>query len=266
MDKEYLSIRGLTLGKGRPKICVPVVERKAAAILDAARRVRASEAQILEWRADYWDEGSPQKVAGMLREIRREIGDLPLLFTYRTRDEGGVSQKEESPEWYRRLNGAAIESGAADVIDVELRMGETMMGELRREAHAAGAYILSSSHDFAGTPPVQEMEARFRQMEEWGADILKLAVMPKSEEDLLRLLTVGLAAHRRIACPIVAISMGGIGLESRICGEAFGSAITFGCLGQASAPGQMEAGELARILDALHAARGEKTLAISGRK
>ena len=53
MNKVPLRVRGLVLGEGRPKICVPVVERTAAAIREAARRVRESEAQILEWRADY---------------------------------------------------------------------------------------------------------------------------------------------------------------------------------------------------------------------
>ena len=96
-----------------------------------------------------------------------------------------------------------------------------------------------------------------RRMEEWGADILKLAVMPKSAEDLLSLLRVCLTAHRQASRPVVAISMGEIGLESRVCGEAFGSAMTFGCLDQASAPGQLAAGELARLLDALHAAHGK---------
>ena len=257
MDKGCLSVRGLTLGKGRPKICVPVVERTAAAIREAARRVRASEAQLLEWRADCWDEGEPEQVVGLLREIRREIGGLPLLFTYRTRTEGGVSMREENPERYLRLNQAALASGVADIIDVELGMGESMLRTLCGQAHAAGAYVLASSHDFAGTPPEQEMEARFRRMEEWGADILKLSVMPKSAEDLLSLLRVCLTAHRQASRPVVAISMGEIGLESRVCGEAFGSAMTFGCLDQASAPGQLAAGELACLLDALHAAHGK---------
>jgi len=56
--------------------------------------------------------------------------------------------------------------------------------------------------------------------------------------------------------PVICISMGNIGLESRICGEAFGSAMTFGCLGKPSAPGQMEVEQLARILQTIHQAHG----------
>ena len=105
---KILQIRGLMLGQGRPKICVPVVETTSEAILQAARRVRASEAELLEWRADYWEEDEQTKRVGqMLREIRREIGEMPLLFTCRTRDEGG--RFPGGPE-YLRLNQVAIES------------------------------------------------------------------------------------------------------------------------------------------------------------
>ena len=249
---KILQIRGLMLGQGRPKICVPVVETTSEAILQSARRVRASEAELLEWRADYWEEDEQTKRVGqMLREIRREIGEMPLLFTCRTRDEGG--RFPGGPE-YLRLNQAAIESRQADLVDVELRVGETAFRELCRQAHAAGRYILASSHDFAGTPPKEEMAARFARMEEWGADVLKMAVMPKDREDLLRLLSTSLLVSRRALRPVTAISMGEAGLESRVCGEAFGSALTFGCLDKPSAPGQMEVGELAHILRALHAA------------
>ena len=98
------------------------------------------------------------------------------------------------------------------------------------------------------------MKRRYEQMEAWGADILKLAVMPQTTEDLLTLLTVCKDASRASNHPVVAISMGGLGLESRICGEAFGSAMTFGCLGKPSAPGQMEVEQLAQVLQAIHQA------------
>lgn len=254
---KILTIRGLALGHGIPKICVPVAETTRPAILAAARRVQTSKAQLLEWRADYWEEaGEPERVAKLLQDIRREIGSLPLLFTYRTRAEGGSSVREESPQEYLRLNRAVIQSGQADLIDVELRVGQEVLETLCEEAHAAGQYILASSHDFTKTPSEEELARCFRQMEEGGADVLKVAVMPQSAEDVLRLMAVGRAAYRRASRPVVAISMGGLGLESRICGELSGSAMTFGCLDKASAPGQMDVEELAQVLRTLHAARG----------
>ena len=49
------------------------------------------------------------------------------------------------------------------------------------------------------------------------------------------------------------MSMSATGVISRVCGEVFGSALTFGAVGKASAPGQMGAGELKEMLTTLHA-------------
>ena len=52
--------------------------------------------------------------------------------------------------------------------------------------------------------------------------------------------------------PIITMSMAGTGLISRLCGEVFGSALTFGAVGKASAPGQMGIEDLTTVLGLLH--------------
>ena len=52
--------------------------------------------------------------------------------------------------------------------------------------------------------------------------------------------------------PIITMSMSGIGSISRLCGEVFGSALTFGAAGQTSAPGQMDVKDLAEGLALIH--------------
>ena len=52
--------------------------------------------------------------------------------------------------------------------------------------------------------------------------------------------------------PVVTMSMGGLGVLSRIGGELSGSCITFGAYGAVSAPGQLQADELGDILDTIH--------------
>ena len=52
--------------------------------------------------------------------------------------------------------------------------------------------------------------------------------------------------------PAVTMSMAGMGVISRLCGEVFGSALTFGAAGRASAPGQMDVQDLAQVLFLLH--------------
>ena len=113
--------------------------------------------------------------------------------------------------------------------------------------------VIASNHDFDKTPCQAELVARLKKMQEVGADILKTAVMPNSKKDVLTLL----AATEEMATnyaevPIVTMSMSKLGLISRVAGELFGSAITFGAAEKASAPGQIPAGELSEVLHILH--------------
>ena len=90
-------------------------------------------------------------------------------------------------------------------------------------------------------------------MQECGADIVKIAVMPQSKKDVLTLLLATEEMVREHAkCPVFTMSMSEVGVVSRICGEAFGSALTFGAVKKASAPGQLGAEELRMVLKILH--------------
>jgi 3-dehydroquinate dehydratase-1 len=82
---------------------------------------------------------------------------------------------------------------------------------------------------------------------------VKIAVMPRNEEDVLILLEAMLEMRKRHATvPIVTMSMSKTGAISRISGEMFGSAITFASLGRMSAPGQIEVGKMRGVLKILH--------------
>ena len=118
--------------------------------------------------------------------------------------------------------------------------------------HAQGVPVIASSHDFEQTPPSQELLARIERMWASGADIAKIAVMPRSAQDVLRLLEVTQEAVRAQRGPVVTMSMGRLGGVSRLAGETFGSAMTFGSAGSASAPGQIDARTLRAALSALH--------------
>lgn len=50
------------------------------------------------------------------------------------------------------------------------------------------------------------------------------------------------------------MSMGGLGAVSRFSGQVFGSDLTFGMIGEASAPGQVDAKALRQVLDTINGA------------
>ena len=90
-------------------------------------------------------------------------------------------------------------------------------------------------------------------MQDMGADIPKMAVMPQTKKDVLTLLSATEEMASDYADrPIITMSMAGLGSISRIACEAFGSCLTFGSGAQASAPGQIGAEELHQALQIVH--------------
>ena len=90
-------------------------------------------------------------------------------------------------------------------------------------------------------------------MQEYGADITKIAVMPHSEQDVLTLLSATLEMKKTKGDrPFIAISMGSLGAISRLASELFGSSMTFASLNEGSAPGQISINNMRDILNILH--------------
>ena len=136
---------------------------------------------------------------------------------------------------------------------MEAFTGDDIVRDIIEAAHASGVKVVASNHDFDKTPEKEELVRRLCRMQELGADIPKIAVMPQNKKDVLTLL----AATEEMASehadrPIITMSMAGTGLVSRLCGEVFGSALTFGAVGKASAPGQMNAADLNTVLNLIH--------------
>ena len=89
-------------------------------------------------------------------------------------------------------------------------------------------------------------------MQRLGADVCKIAVMPHSRLDVISLMRAAAVSDEALSAPVIAIAMGSLGVMTRVCGEAFGSCLTFGTAGQASAPGQIDAKQLRGILEVIH--------------
>lgn len=247
-----VQVRNLWIGEGMPKICIPLVGRSREEILEAAANAASEVPDLLEWRVDWYEQhGDPEAVKKLLFELRQEIGTLPLLFTFRTGSEGGKS--EISAEAYIQLNREAIATGMADLVDVELGQGEDVLQELIAAAHERDVAVIMSLHDFEKTPSQTEMVSLMCRMQELGADIPKLAVMPQSDSDVIALIN---ATHEMRmehgSTPVITMSMGIKGSITRLGGETFGSAVTFASAGQESAPGQIGITELRQMLAILY--------------
>ncbi|EHL2555868.1 type I 3-dehydroquinate dehydratase, partial [Listeria monocytogenes] len=142
--------------------------------------------------------------------------------------------------------------GKIDLVDVELFNEEADVLRLIETAHKNNVKVVMSNHDFDKTPAKEEIVSRLTRMEALGADLPKIAVMPKSAGDVLTLLDATNTVSEKANQPIITMSMAGTGVISRLAGEVFGSAMTFGAAKKASAPGQIDVNELRHVLDLLH--------------
>lgn len=245
-------VRNIEIGAGVPKICVPIVGVTKEDILAEAKTFDSIPVDVVEWRVD-WFEGvfDFDQVLCVLKELREVLGDTPLLMTFRTSKEGG--EKAIADADYVNLNLQAAQSGYVDLVDVEVFTGDDIVKEIIVGAHKAGVKVIASNHDFFKTPDKDDIIRRLRKMQELDADISKIAVMPQSKKDVLTLLSATEEMVSQYADrPIITMSMAGTGVISRLCGEVFGSALTFGAAKKASAPGQMGVNDLNTILGLLH--------------
>ncbi|MBQ8662857.1 MAG: type I 3-dehydroquinate dehydratase [Eubacterium sp.] len=248
---RIFNIKGITFGEGRPVICIPVIKKEKDEIIAKIIELAQRGVQMIEWRSDaFADVDQPQQVSEILAEVKPYLDKTVFLFTFRTKQQGGTRSLEEKKILY--LNELAAKSGAIDMLDLEFFEATRPEKEIRR-FQKMGVKIIASHHDFEGTPDERILHMLMDQMEAGGADVAKLAMMPNSYDDVVRMIKLTNDTREHYPnLPIVTMSMGPYGVITRICGEAFGSCITFGADGEASAPGQMQADKLKQILDWLH--------------
>ena len=249
-----IKVRDIEIGAGAPKIIVPIVGVTKEDILNEAKTFDSIPVDVVEWRVDWFEHVFEfDKVEDVLKELRTVLGNIPLLLTFRTKKEGG--EKAIDTKDYKERNLRAAKTGYVDFIDVEIFTGDDVVREIIDGAHAAGVRVIASNHDFFKTPAKSDIIYRLRKMQDMGADIPKIAVMPQSKRDVLTLLCATEEMVTDYADrPIITMSMAGTGVISRLCGEVFGSSMTFGAAKKASAPGQIGVNDLNTVLDLLHCA------------
>lgn len=237
----------LAFGQGLPKICIPLMGKDLHALRCELAVAKELPADLFEWRVDACLSAETEEDTLRILSALRNETDKPILATFRTYREGGI--RFFTDEAYVSLLEAIIKSGDADLVDIELF--STKSADLILLAKEHQVLTVVSYHDFQQTPAEDEIYSCLKKMHDLGADLPKIAVMPRCREDVLTLLKATSRADRAFG-PVITMSMGALGTISRISGEIFGSCLTFGTAEQASALGQLEADVLFNCLQVLH--------------
>ena len=201
--------------------------------------------------------------------------DTPLVATCRVVDDGNGTWEEAE----EKLT-AAVEAGAA-FLDLEIEAPKEIGKRLRRACTEYGTTMIRSSHFFAGTPSDDVLRGTVEKCRKFGGEIVKIAAMAKSEEDVARVLALYPAAEYTLAAEqdqsvaepaeatlhsterqslrqapgpketrrkseLIAFSMGEIGKASRLECLKLGSPFTYAALNEneAAAPGQWSYSEM----------------------
>ena len=249
--RRLVSRAGPLGGVRMPGVCVSLLARTLPELEAEAAQLLAQGPDLIEWRADFFD-AVADEAAVLVAAVRLRLllGATPLLFTLRSLREGGrdtgLGEARASA-----LIASVGATGDAAFVDVEMACQVGQLRGIQAACRPSDTRVILSSHDFSATPPAEELLARFRHAAALGADVAKVAVMPRCAGDVLVLLDATERAARELSIPLVSMAMGPLGLVTRVFGSRFGSGLTFASGAVASAPGQIPLAELLPMLETL---------------
>lgn len=244
-----IELNGRPVGSGSfPLIITPLVGRTPAELTAELEAILPKKPDLLEWRVDFFEAiADTDLVIETARGIQRAAGEVPILLTRRNTTEGGQAIPLDEAAVVAMYSRACA-ARCIDLIDYELSNAREHLEQLRAVSAANGIAMVMSYHNFQLTPDIDTLIGRFAEAQRLGADIAKVAVMPKDPQDVLTLLGATYRASQATRIPLISMSMGGIGSMSRIMGWLYGSAATFAVGKSSSAPGQIAVEELRATL------------------
>ncbi len=222
---------------GTPRIAVPF--RDGNDPVSIARAVELGM-HIAELRIDQFAHRDATNVHSEIEKFKA----IPILATIRSSTEGGKWHDTDAArlDLYKKI------LPHVDAIDVELS-SKSIAPDIVAATHALHKPVVLSFHDFEKTPPLDTLNSIARDARSAGADIVKIAAMCNTQDDV-RTLTRFTLDHAREG--VVVIGMGPVGITTRVLLPALGSLFTFAAYGEGTAPGQLQLEDMASIFAKLY--------------
>jgi 3-dehydroquinate dehydratase-1 len=247
-DNVHQQVELAELAKLPIKTIVPITAKTKEQAIAQAKVIAANQdADLAEFRIDLLDLAADSKqVIALGHELKKVLGTKPMIATIRTHNEGGKLTISDAD--YGKTYQAYLKQPFMDMLDVEMFRDQQVVKNTVKLAHDKKVLIVMSNHDFKQTPSEDEIVKRLLKQDELGADILKIAVMPQSKQDVFTLMNATLKVSQQSKKPLLTMSMGKLGTISRIATANMGGSFSFGMIGEASAPGQIDVTQLKQFL------------------
>ncbi len=229
MDK--ISIGNVLLGE-RPLISAPLTDIS----IDSLDSINGAD--LIELRIDMFSDLSLTHIMNTFNRTRERF-NVPVIATCRSSREGGAAEISDK----RRKKILETIITTADAIDIEIqsKIASSIISHARDHKKTA----IASYHNFTETPSLAKLNEIYREGRQPGADIIKIAVMARTSDDLRVITELTLRYHNDA---FITIAMGEVGMSTRIFFPMIGSLITYASLETKTAPGQLSITEVKRFL------------------
>ena len=163
-----------------------------------------------------------KNVDTVIQQLRGLNLDFKILVTYRTSNQGGKGNVEETT--YIDILKLLIEYAQFELLDIEWSgaINTDQYAQLITDAQEKNLNVVLSHHNFEETPSLEEIKFIYYKMQKLAPQYLKLAVMPNNKEDVLHLLEAMSVTSDNTPYKVIGISMSHLGLVSRVAQRVFG--------------------------------------------
>ncbi|MBN3868468.1 type I 3-dehydroquinate dehydratase [Gluconobacter kondonii] len=241
----------------KPSILVPVTSAHPDEALEFIKSTKNREDfDIFELRIDCLTNAlNTELVVNYVSNALKLAHGKRIVLTFRTAQEGGNTFIP--PDDYLKLYDAILNVAKPEFIDIEFNRGRNCVQRAIEIARKNNISIILSSHDFDKTDSQIDLVNRMEMMRKFDVDVVKMATMPNTIHDVLNLMAATATMRsRHPGLSLITMSMGSLGVISRLTGEIFGSDATFGKIDNSSAPGQIDVSLLKTILEKVDIAVG----------
>ena len=230
------------------KICVPVKEKSQAKVMKVLSEVSKS-ADL----AEVWiDQIEDLDLKSLIKN-----SPVPLVCACKRTEEGGLFSGT-----YNQMADLLIQAilCGAEYIDIPISMPELLNKKIvqhRQMSDVKGqmlnvkcqrSKVIISHHDFQKTPDDKTLQKIVGKMLKRGADVVKIAVTAKSDEDSLSIIFLAKKLKSE-GIPHILIAMGKKGILTRVITPFLGGEMMFAPLKKSSstASGQLTVGEIKKV-------------------
>ncbi|MDD5773185.1 MAG: type I 3-dehydroquinate dehydratase [bacterium] len=189
---------------------------------------------IVEIRIDRFKDVSIDYITSVVKKLNASLTN-PIIVTIRDKKEGGEKAITDDARFEILKNIVQY----IDCVDIEIN--SKLFKNIPSFFHFKKKIVIASYHNFKNTPSNAALEKILAKGKKSGADIIKIAVMVNSRDDLAQLINFTIKNRKK---NIITIAMGDIGRISRILNPILGSLLTYGYVITPSAPGQPPVNEI----------------------